>query len=131
MNINYDFELILTCKRYNLSDAQLINKLREVWAARCEIKLIEVRNYLIADSLISIASDIYIKYKLPRLGPINVIELLSPVYDSQYVDQYDERLGYWERVLIIYASALAQTEIRYFDGLNTYFENIWKKAGKP
>lgn len=126
---NFDFELILTCKRYNFSsDALLLAELREVWAARCEIKLSEVQNIHIAERLVEIADMIYAKYQPRNLKITHIVYELSPARDFIY--KYCSG-NYWDRVLFIYASALAQTESARFDGLDDYFTNVWKKAGKP
>ena len=131
MNTNFDFELILTCKRYNPpSITQQINNLREVWAARCDININEVYNIHIALHLIQIADAIYESTNPHNLRITNIISELSPANDWKYQDS-GMVVSFWERVLLIYAGGLAQTKTACFDGLDYYFENIWKKAGKP
>ena len=127
--INYDFELILTCKRYNPpSSILLINKLREVWAERCSIDIKYVLNCSIAFHLIDIAEEIYLRHRPNNLSSASIVVELSPANDWKYKDCGD---NFWDRVLLVYASALCHTEVDYIDGLNNYFNNVWKKAGKP
>lgn len=132
MNLtNFDFELILTCKRYNPpSITQQINNLREVWAARCDINIDEVRNIHIAEYLIQIADGIYKKYQPHHLSIIHIVSQLSHANDWKYQDS-GMMETFWDRVLLVYISALTHTELAHIDGLNDYFTNVWKKAGKP
>lgn len=126
----WDYQLILTFKRY--SDNNEASRAKDIWAKRCAIDKEFIGYNDIVVRLEEIREVISQNAKQWHLNIANILEESAPRNDWKYprIKSDTKEEAYWEHLLLIYASIFRHTESKYFEGLDSYYENVWKKEGK-
>ena len=127
----WDYQLILTFKRY--SDNNEASRAKDIWAERCALDHEFISFQDIVSHLEQTRADLYRIHPLWRFQTAHILEESAPRNDWKYPEVKSDsgEEAYWERLLLTYASIFRHTESKYFEGLDNYHENVWKKEGKP
>jgi len=127
----WDYELILTFKRYEGSDR--LKHTLDLWCRRCGTTHEHIEVCYIVHRLSQIIEHLYKETGIYIFSTINILEESAPSKSWMYpeVTSNSGEGAYWERLLYTYSSILRHTESKYLDGINEYFKNVWEVEGKP